>query len=178
VTSLPIVLSLSHCRVPATGGDRYRAYLRRVATSERKGTAFAVLVYTLLRIALFAVVWVVVELVTPIHGLWAAVTALLISGAISVILLDRQRNKVGLAAGRFFGRINERIEASARAEDDDDLPLASPTTTPASGTGPDASGDGKQDAQKQPVGEQEDAGLLEGGDQRGSERTPQHDAQG
>ena len=150
-----------------------------MANSERSGTAIAVLVYTLLRVALFALVWVVVELVTPIHGLWAAATAVLISGAISVILLDRQRNKVGLAAGRFFGRINERIEASARAEDDD-LPPAPPPASPAArvDAASGSSGEGQQDAQEEPVGQQQDAGLLEGGDERGSERTPQHDAQG
>jgi len=173
------MISLGHVVAPATGGDRYRAYLRRVETSERNGTALAVVIYTLLRVALFAVVWVVVELVTPIHGLWAAVTALLISGAISVILLDRQRNKVGLAAGRFFGRINERIEASARSEDNDDLDAPPPTaTTAAVAPVANGSGEGDQQAEQEPVHQQEDAGLLEGGDERGSERTPQHDAQG
>lgn len=100
----------------------------------------AVVVYTLLRAALFVVVWVLIEFLTPIHGLWAAVAALLISGAISVVVLDRPRNKVGLAAGGFFGRINERIEASARAEDDDDVPVAS--------------SDGEQQAQHDSVAEQ------------------------
>ena len=150
-----------------------------MATSERSGTALAVLIYTLLRIALFAVIWVLVELVTPIHGLWAAVTALLISGAISVILLDRQRNKVGLAAGRFFGRINDRIEASARSEDDDDPdPQASMPPSTADAPSAHASGEGEQQTEQEPVRQQEDAGLLEGGDERGSQRTPQHDAQG
>jgi hypothetical protein len=101
----------------------------------------AVLVYTLLRAALFAVIWVLVEFLTPIHGLWAAVSALLISGAISVVVLDRPRNRVGLAAGGFFGRINERIDASARAEDDDADASA-------------ASGDGEQQAQHDSVAEQ------------------------
>ena len=99
----------------------------------------AVVVYTLLRVALFGVVWVLVEFLTPFHGLWAAVAALLISGAISVVVLDRPRNKVGAAAGSFFGRINERIEASARAEDADEPP---------------ASGEGEQQAQQDSVAEQ------------------------
>jgi hypothetical protein len=101
----------------------------------------AVLVYTLLRAALFAVIWVLFEFLTPIHGLWAAVSALLISGAISVVVLDRPRNRVGLAAGGFFGRINERIDASARAEDDDADASA-------------ASGEGEQQAQHDSVAEQ------------------------
>jgi hypothetical protein len=81
--------------------------------------AVAVAAYTLLRVALFAVVWLVIELLTPINGVWAIVAAILMSGAISLIVLDRQRGAVGQAAAGFFGRINARIEASARAEDDD-----------------------------------------------------------
>lgn len=88
-------------------------------SSHAASKALAILVYTLLRVGLFAVVWVVVELVTPIHGLWAAAVAILISGAISIVVLDRQRGAVGAVAAGFFGRINARIEASARAEDAD-----------------------------------------------------------
>jgi hypothetical protein len=123
------------------------------------GNAKAILVYTVLRVALFAVVWVVIEFVTPIHGVWAAAAAILISGAISIIVLDRPRNKVGLAAGSFFGRINERIDASARAEDE-------------------ALDEGEQHAQDHPVHEQQDAGLLESGDEAGTQRPADHDAQG
>lgn len=86
--------------------------------SPRTAKAVAILVYTVLRVALFAVVWVTIEFLTPIHGLWAAASAILISGAISIVVLDRQRGEVGSVAAGFFGRINERIEASARAEDD------------------------------------------------------------
>lgn len=88
--------------------------------SHARSKAAAILIYTLLRVALFAVVWVVVELLTPIHGVWAAVVAILISGAISIIVLDRQRGAVGALAAGYFGRINARIEASARAEDEED----------------------------------------------------------
>jgi hypothetical protein len=102
----------------------------------------AIAIYTLLRVALFAVVWVAVELITPIHGVWAAAAALLMSGAISLIVLDRPRGQVGVAAGRFFGRINERIEASARAEDDEDADA-----------GPVASGDGQERTHDDAVGE-------------------------
>lgn len=109
----------------------------------------AILVYTLLRFALFAVVWLVIEFLTPLNGLLALAAAILISGAISVVVLDRQRSAVGAAAAGFFGRINARIDASARAEDDDDdePPLA----------GPDAaagSADGESAAEDKPVGEQ------------------------
>lgn len=86
------------------------------ASHARSKTA-AILIYTLLRVGLFAVVWVVVDLLTPFRGVWAAVVAILISGAISIIVLDRQRSAVGAVAAGYFGRINARIEASARAED-------------------------------------------------------------
>ena len=86
-------------------------------SSQGTSKAVAILVYTLLRVGLFAAVWVLIEFLTPIHGLWAAATAILMSGAISVIVLDRQRGAVGLAAAGFFRRINARIEASAQAED-------------------------------------------------------------
>lgn len=76
--------------------------------------------YTVLRVLLFAEVWLTIELLTPISGLLAIIAALLVSGAISLLVLDRQRGRAASVAAGFFGRINERIEASARAEDDDD----------------------------------------------------------
>jgi hypothetical protein len=96
-----------------------RAAYRSAVASSRGSQFMAILVYTALRAVLLAAVWLVVELVTPIHGVWAVVVALLISGAISVVVLDRQRGAVGHVAAGFFGRINDRIEASTRAEDDD-----------------------------------------------------------
>ena len=96
--------------------------------------ARAVLIYTLLRVALFLLVWLTIELLTPISGVWAIVVAILISGAISLVLLDRPRNRAGAAAGGFFSRINERIEASARAEDIDDEPDQANASNPPSTT--------------------------------------------
>ena len=78
------------------------------------------ILYTLLRIALFAAVWALVWFLTPLDALWSAVVAILISGALSLVLLDRQRGRVGQAAGGFFSRLNDRIDAAARAEDIDD----------------------------------------------------------
>jgi hypothetical protein len=132
----------------------------------RGETAKAVIVYTLLRILLFAAVWVVVELLTPIHGVWAAAAAIVMSGAISLILLDRQRGKVGQAAGGFFGRINQRIESSARAEDE------------ALDAADAALAQREQDAQGQAVAEQQDPGALEGGDEGGTESATEDQAQG
>jgi len=100
-----------------------------------------VAVYTLLRVGLFAAVWLVLELLTPVSGVWAIVAAILMSGAISLIALDRQRGAVGTVAAGFFGRINDRIEASARAEDVDD------EVTP----GPEASGQAEGEPQHEAV---------------------------
>jgi hypothetical protein len=125
----------------------------------------AVVVYTVLRIALFLVIWVLIDLLTPIHGLGAAVTAILISGAISLFVLDRQRGRVGQVAERFFGRINERIEASATAEDEDVEPDAH------------SSGEGEQRAERETVDEQQLAGGLEGRDEGRSAGPSQDDAE-
>lgn len=73
--------------------------------------------YTGLRLGLLLLVWLTLLLLTPLTPLVAALAAVLISGAISLFVLDRQRSAVGQVAAGFFGRINERIEASARAED-------------------------------------------------------------
>jgi hypothetical protein len=82
--------------------------------------AVAIAVYTLLRLALFVACWLLFQFLTPLKGIWAVVAGILVSGAISLILLDRQREKVGRAAEGFFGRINAKIDAAARAEDDDE----------------------------------------------------------
>ncbi len=126
--------------------------------------AVAVLVYTLLRLGLFAVVWVVIEFVSPIHGLWAAALAILISGAISIVVLDRQRGAVGSIAAGFFGRINARIEASARSEDGE--------TSPASTE----SGEPDSQPEHETVREEQESGRLQRRDQAGSERAAADDA--
>ena len=99
-------------------------------TARTSSTTAAVLLYTLLRVALFAVVWGLVWFLTPFDALWSAVAAILISGAVSLVLLDRQRGRVGTAAGGFFSRLNDRIDAAARAEDIDDLPESDSTEDP------------------------------------------------
>lgn len=81
---------------------------------------WSIAVYTLLRVGIFLLFWLPLQLLTPLRGVLAAAAALLMSGAVSLIVLDRQRNRVGSAAAGFFHGINERIEASARAEDDDE----------------------------------------------------------
>jgi hypothetical protein len=125
--------------------------------------AAAIVVYTALRLGLFLAVWLTFELLTPVSGLWAIVLAILISGAISIVVLDRPRNRVGQVADGFFGRLNERIEASARAEDDDDeepVPVRSS----------EVSDHREQGAEREAVGEQQEPGLLQGGDEGGPAR--------
>lgn len=139
-------------------GRRGVAY-RRSVKSSGGSKAVAIIVYTALRVALFAAVWLTLELLTPISGLWAIVLAILISGAISIVVLDRPRDRVGAVAAGFFGGINERIEASARAEDIDDLdasPVVAGMPEPDAATGDDASGsgEGEQPAQRDAVDKQ------------------------
>lgn len=131
------------------------------------GGSRAIVIYTVLRIAMFLLVWLTLELLTPISGVWALVVALLVSGALSLVLLDRQRNRVGAVAAGFFGRINDRIDAAARAEDDDSSPVAGiGAGIPATGDDPSVSGEGEQGAEGQAVDQDQDPGLLEGRDQR------------
>lgn len=111
-----------------------------------------VLVYTTMRLLLFIAVWLLVQLITPIRGLWALVLALLISGAISFFLLNRQRDAMSGVVAGFFGRINDRIDASTRAEDYDDLP------------------EGQSRSKRQSGDEDQGPGGLEGGDQPGTVR--------
>jgi hypothetical protein len=121
--------------------------------------AIAVIVYTALRIALAVAVYLVVEFFTPIHGVWALVTAILVSGAISLLVLDRQRDAAARVAGGLLTRINDRIDASTRAEDDDaPVPQA-------------RSGERDEDAEHDPVDEEEQARALEHRDEGGTARS-------
>jgi len=81
-------------------------------SSTRPATVRALAVYTVLRVALFALVWGVIWFLTPLDAVWSAAAAILISGAISLVLLDRQRGRVGAAAGGFFSRLNARIDSA------------------------------------------------------------------
>jgi hypothetical protein len=110
----------------------------------------AVIWYTVLRVAVFAGLWFLIQLLTPLRGLWVVVAALLLSGAISMILLNRQRDSMSVVVAGFFGRINDRIEQGKRAEDYLD-----------------SQSDGEQYA----VPEHEQAGGLERRDERGSDST-------
>lgn len=77
------------------------------------------LVYTLSRVLLFVAVFGVLYLLGA-RELVLIVLAFLISGAISLVLLSGQRDAMSSSVTGTFRRINERIEASSRAEDEDE----------------------------------------------------------
>lgn len=79
----------------------------------------ALLAYTALRILIFAGAWLLLSLLTPLRGLWSLSLAILVSGAISIFALNRQRDAVSVGVSGFFTRLNDRIDASTRAEDGD-----------------------------------------------------------
>jgi hypothetical protein len=87
--------------------------------SPRSRSGWSIVLYTALRLAMFIGAWILIEALTPIQGLFAAAFAIVISGALSIILLNGQRDAMSAALFGFFRRMNARIDASTRAEDDD-----------------------------------------------------------
>ena len=118
----------------------------------RRSGIVTVIVFTALRIGLFLGVWLLLQIITPLRGLWALVVAIILSGVISAFLLNRQRSAMGEVIGRFFGGINDRIDAASRAEDDSD-----------------EQGQDQSDGERDTVGDDESAGSDEGGDEPGSD---------
>ena len=117
----------------------------------------AVLSYTGLRVLLLFAVWLLLQVFTTVRGWLAVVVALLISGVISLFLLNRQRASMGMVVASFFGGINARIDAATRAEDDDlDIEVLA---------------ESEPSAQSNAVDEQQQAGSLENDDQSGPHRT-------
>jgi len=90
-----------------------------------------VLLYTGLRIVVFVAVLVVLYLF-GLRQLWLLVFAFLLSGFASVFLLGRTRESAvgGFSSG--FRRLNDRIDASSRAEDGDELFDTPPSDLPPS----------------------------------------------
>ena len=80
----------------------------------------AFVAYTALRVALFAAAWGLLVWLTPLSGVFAAVLAILVSSIVSIPLLSHQRDAFSVGVASFFTRMNERIDASARAEDEPD----------------------------------------------------------
>ena len=116
-------------------------------------------IYTGLRLALLAAVWLLIQAVTPMRGLLAIAVALVISGIISFIVLDRPRDRASEGLSGAFRRINDRIEQSRTAEDWDD---------------PAESGQGDAQADEHPVAEDEGAGRLQDGDECAPAGSPAH----
>jgi len=110
-----------------------------------RGRVRNLVIYTALRLLLWLGVWAILQFLTPLKGLLAVVISLLVSSAISIVVLDRQRDAMSEGVNAFFARINERIEKSAAAEDF----WAEP------------SGPGEQPSGEQSVDEHDEAGLLE-----------------
>lgn len=80
--------------------------------------AASIAVYTAMRLGLFVGVWLLLQLLTPLRGLWAVALAIIVSGLISLFLLNKQRAVMSSVVAGFFGRINSRIDAASQAEDD------------------------------------------------------------
>jgi hypothetical protein len=95
-----------------------------VADARAQGSVW---IYTGMRILLFLGIWLLLQLLTPLRGLWGIAAAILMSGLISIFVLNRQRDAMSSTVGAFFRRINDRIDASARAEDFDDAPVSDET---------------------------------------------------
>jgi fatty acid desaturase len=77
----------------------------------------ALLTYTGLRLLVFGVVLVLLWLVGG-RGWLLLALAVLISGIASVVLLSRQRDALSTSLVSRWRSINDRIDASARREDD------------------------------------------------------------
>jgi len=95
-----------------------------------------VVLYTFLRIAIFAAVGILLYLV-GLRGALLIIFSLLISGVVSVFALNRRREVAAVGITTAIQRVGQRIDASARAEDvDDDADF---TPGPESSAGPDSS---------------------------------------
>ncbi len=73
--------------------------------------------YTGLRLVLLLAVGGLLYL-TGARGFLLIVLAFLVSGALSLVWLDRPRAKMSEGVGRAIGKVNDRIDAAAAAEDD------------------------------------------------------------
>jgi thiol:disulfide interchange protein len=117
----------------------------------------AVLTYTGLRVLLLLAVWFLLQLFTPLRGWLSVAVALVISGLVSLFLLNRQRASMGLVVSSFFGGINARIDAATRAEDDDlDIEVLA---------------ESEPSTQREAVDQEHQSGSLENDDQSGTNRT-------
>ena len=82
-----------------------------------------VLVYTVARLALFAAVLAPLYLL-GMRGFLLLVLAVVLSGVLSLVLLNRVRAGFSSVVSGYFSRVNQRIDAATRAEDVDDVDLS------------------------------------------------------
>ena len=90
-----------------------------------------ILVYTLLRLVLFLAVAFLLGAIGA-RGLLLLVLAFVVSGFLSLVLLDGPRSRFGATVGNYFSGINRRIDEAARSEDDDVVDLAQEAQQPTS----------------------------------------------
>lgn len=126
-------------------------------------------IYTGLRLALLAAVWLVVQLVTPWRGLLAIAVALIVSGVIGFFVLDRSRDRASVAVWGVFRRIDDRIKRNEMLEDAlveasyaaDSSPRLASGEVEVLSTGR----QGQPDAQEDPVDTAENAGEGQHGNE-------------
>ena len=118
----------------ADGGRRAPTYSGTVTA----GRAF--FVYTGLRILLLLGVGALLY-ATGARGFLLVVLAFLVSGALSLVWLDRPRAKMSQGFGNAVSRVNDKIDAAAAAEDE---PLDQASDTEASEQEADAETESRQ----------------------------------
>jgi hypothetical protein len=75
--------------------------------------------YTLARVALLAVTIGVLYAV-GLRDFMLLILGFLVSGLISLIILNNQRSQLGSGIANFFTRLNAKIDANSRKEDSGD----------------------------------------------------------
>jgi len=81
------------------------------------------IVYTVLRLLFVVLAWFLIQVTTPIRGIWAIALAIVVSAVFSILLLGRQRDAMSGSLFGIFRSINDRIDAAAAKEDFDDVLL-------------------------------------------------------
>lgn len=106
-----MVRAVAQKESPTPGRFDARAYAGCVSS----GRAFVV--YTLLRILLLVAVGGLLYLLGA-RGLVLIILAFLVSGALSLVWLDKPRSQASQGLGRAIGKINDKIDAAAAKEDE------------------------------------------------------------
>jgi len=79
-----------------------------------------IVVYTVARLCIFVAVALPLRVIGLTGLMWLAMS-LMISGMISLFVLDGVRSQFGGRVSGFFQRLNRRIDDATRAEDEDSL---------------------------------------------------------